>query len=127
MCPFGSLQESIYKIAKAIGFKRFQTQLPQKWHDRLKWGKYIVFFFLLTVSLFWMGWAEKLSEVEPFKTTFLVGVMNRSWPYGLFVAVILGVSIFIERPYCSLPLGCFAGHSSTFRWFGLKRKQDCNS
>ncbi len=54
-----------------------------------------------------MGWAEKLSEVEPFKTTFLVGVMNRSWPYGLFVAVILGVSIFIERPYCKyiLPLG----------------------
>ncbi|HRF21322.1 MAG TPA: 4Fe-4S binding protein [Comamonas denitrificans] len=129
MCPFGSLQESIYKIAKAIGFKRFQTQLPQKWHDRLKWGKYIVFFFLLTVSLFSMGWAEKLSEVEPFKTTFLVGVMNRSWPYGLFVAVILGVSIFIERPYCKYicPLGASLAIPSTFRWFGLKRKQDCNS
>ncbi len=54
--------------------------------------------------------------------------MNRSWPYGLFVAVISGVSIFIERPYLQihLPLGCFTSHSSTFRWFGLKRKQDCD-
>ena len=45
-----------------------------------------------------MGLAEKLAEVEPFKTTFLVGVMNRAWPYGLFVAAILGVNpIAIER------------------------------
>ena len=99
MCPFGSLQEGIYKIARAVGLKRFQTQLPQKWHDRLKWLKYAIFFFLLTVSMFSMGLAEKLSEVEPFKTTFLVGVMNRAWPSSLFLAAFLRVSIFIERPY----------------------------
>lgn len=129
MCPFGSLQEAIYKIAETIGLKRFQTQLPQRWHDRLKWVKYAVFFFLLTVSMFSMGLAEKLAEVEPFKTTFLVGVMNRAWPYGLFVAAILGVSIFIERPYCKYicPLGASLAMPSTFRWFGLKRKQDCNA
>ena len=129
MCPFGSLQESIYKIARMVGLKRFQTALPQKWHDRLKWVKYAVFFGLLAVSMFSMGMAEKLSEVEPFKTTFLVGVMNRAWPYGLFLAAILGVSIFIERPYCKYicPLGASLAMPSTFRWFGLKRKQDCNS
>ena len=129
MCPFGSLQESIYKIARAVGLGRFQTKLPQRWHDRLKWVKYAVFFGLLAVSMFSMGLAEKLAEVEPFKTTFLVGVMNRAWPYGLFVAAILGVSIFIERPYCKYicPLGASLAMPSTFRWFGLKRKQDCNS
>ena len=129
MCPFGSMQEAIYKIAHFIGLGRFQTKLPQKWHDRLKWLKYAVFFFLLAVSMFSMGLAEKLSEVEPFKTTFLVGVMNRAWPYGLFVAAILGLSIFIERPYCKYicPLGASLAMPSTFRWFGLKRKQDCNS
>lgn len=129
MCPFGSLQEAIFKIAKALGLKRFQTQLPQKWHDRLKWIKYAVFFVLLAVSMFSMGLAEVLAEIEPFKTTFLVGVMNRAWPYGLFVAAILGVSIFIERPYCKYicPLGAALAMPSTFRWFGLRRKQDCNS
>ena len=129
MCPFGSLSEAIYKVARLIGLKRFQTQLPQKWHDRLKWLKYAIFFGLLTVSMFSMGLAEKLAEVEPFKTTFLVGIGNRAWPYGLFVAFLLGLSIFIERPYCKYlcPLGASLAMPSTFRWFGLKRKQDCNS
>jgi NosR/NirI family transcriptional regulator, nitrous oxide reductase regulator len=129
MCPFGSLSEAIYKVAGVVGLKRFQTQLPQRWHDRLKWLKYAVFFGLITVSMFSMGLAEKLSEVEPFKTTFLVGIQNRAWPYGLFVAAILGLSIFIERPYCKYicPLGASLAMPSTFRWFGLKRKQDCNS
>jgi NosR/NirI family nitrous oxide reductase transcriptional regulator len=129
MCPFGSLSEAIYKVASKLGFKRFQTQVPQRWHDRLKWLKYIIFFGLITLSMFSMGLAEKLSEVEPFKTTFLVGIQNRAWPYGLFVAAILGLSIFIERPYCKYicPLGASLAMPSTFRWFGLKRKQDCNS
>ncbi len=129
MCPFGSLSEAIYKVARKVGFKRFQRQVPQRWHDRLKWLKYILFFGLITVSMFSMGLAEKLSEVEPFKTTFLVGIFNRPWPYGLFVAAILGLSIFIERPYCKYicPLGASLAMPSTFRWFGLKRKQDCNS
>ena len=129
MCPFGSLSEAIFKVARKVGFKRFQGQVPQRWHDRLKWVKYVIFFGLITVSMFSMGLAEKLSEVEPFKTTFLVGVFNRPWPYGLFVAAILGLSIFIERPYCKYicPLGASLAMPSTFRWFGLKRKQDCNS
>ena len=129
MCPFGSLSEAIYKVAQHVGLKRWQTQLPQPWHDRLKWLKYAVFFGLLTVSMFSMGLAEVLAEVEPFKTTFLVGIGNRSWPYGLFVCTLLGLSIFIERPYCKYlcPLGAALAMPSTFRWFGLPRKQECHS
>ncbi len=129
MCPFGSLSEAMYKLGGLIGLKRFQGHLPRVWHDRLKWVKYAVFFGLLTVSVFSMGLAEMLAEVEPFKTTFLVGVSHRAWPYGLFVCAILGLSIFIERPYCKYicPLGAALAMPSTFRWFGLPRKQDCNS
>ncbi|MDP3086190.1 MAG: 4Fe-4S binding protein [Rubrivivax sp.] len=127
-CPFGSLQEIIYKLAAKLGLKRWQFKLPQAWHDRLKWVKYGLFFGLLAVSMFSMGLAEVLAEVEPFKTTFLVGITNRSWPYGLFVAALLGLSIFIERPYCKYlcPLGGALAMPSTFRWFGLRRKPDCN-
>jgi NosR/NirI family nitrous oxide reductase transcriptional regulator len=129
MCPFGSLSEAIYKIGEAVGLKRFQGHLPRVWHDRLKWLKYAIFFGLVIVSMFSMGLAEVLSEVEPFKTTFLVGISNRAWPYGLFVCMLLGMSLFIERPYCKYicPLGAALAMPSTFRWFGLKRKQDCNS
>jgi NosR/NirI family transcriptional regulator, nitrous oxide reductase regulator len=128
MCPFGSLQEILYKLAARLGLARWQFKLPQRWHDRLKWLKYGLFFGLLAVSMFSMGLAEVLAEVEPFKTTFLVGVSHRAWPYGLFVAALLGLSIFIERPYCKYlcPLGGALAMPSTFRWFGLRRKPDCN-
>jgi len=129
LCPFGSLSELLYKVGGAIGLKRFQFALPIKWHNRLKWVKYAVFFGLLAVSMFSMGLAEKLAEVEPFKTTFLVGLFNRSWPYTLFAAGLLGLSIFMERPFCKYlcPLGASLAMPSTFRWFGLRRKQECDS
>ncbi len=129
LCPFGSLSELLYKVGGAVGLKRFQFALPIKWHNRLKWVKYAVFFGLLAVSMFSMGLAEKLAEVEPFKTTFLVGMFNRSWPYTLFAAGLLGLSIFMERPFCKYlcPLGASLAMPSTFRWFGLRRKQECDS
>ena len=129
LCPFGSLSELLYKVGGKVGLKRFQFQLPRPLHDKLKWVKYGVFFGLLAVSLFSMSRAEVLAEIEPFKTTFLVGIFNRPWPYGLFVAVLLGLSIFTERPYCKYlcPLGASLAMPSTFRWFGLRRKQECNS
>jgi NosR/NirI family nitrous oxide reductase transcriptional regulator len=129
LCPFGSMSELIYKVAGALGFKRWQGHLPMRWHNRLKWVKYGVFFGLLAVSIFSMSLAEQLAEVEPFKTTFLVGMFNRSWPYTLFVAALLGLSLFIERPFCKYlcPLGAALAMPSTFRWFGLKRKQECAS
>jgi NosR/NirI family nitrous oxide reductase transcriptional regulator len=76
-----------------------------------------------------MGLAEKLAEVEPFKTTFLVGITNRSWPYSLFAASLLGLAIFVERPFCKYlcPLGAALAMPTTFRWFGLKRKDECTS
>ncbi|MBL8442707.1 MAG: 4Fe-4S binding protein, partial [Zoogloeaceae bacterium] len=65
LCPFGSLSELLYKIAGAVGLKRFQFAVPMRLHNRLKWLKYAVFFGLLAVSVFSMGLAEKLAEVEP--------------------------------------------------------------
>ena len=129
MCPFGSLSELLYKVAGYIGLRRFQFMLPMAWHNRLKWVKYVVFFGLLAVSLFSMGLAEKLAEVEPFKTTFLVGLLNRSWPYTIFAASLIGLSLFTERPFCKYlcPLGAGLAMPTTFRWFGLRRKQECTS
>jgi NosR/NirI family nitrous oxide reductase transcriptional regulator len=129
LCPFGSLSELIYKVAGAIGLARFQRALPKALHDKLKWVKYGVFFGLLAVSMFSMTTAEMLAEVEPFKTTFLVGWFQRAWPYTLFAASLLALSIFIERPFCKYlcPLGASLAMPSTFRWFGLRRKQECST
>lgn len=129
LCPMGSLQHLAYRLGQVIGLGRYQRLLPKRLHDKLKWTKYVVFAVLLAVSLWSMEAAETLAEIEPFKTTFLVGPWNRPWPYTLFVAVILGISILSERPYCKYlcPLGASLAVPSTFRLFGLKRKQECTT
>jgi NosR/NirI family transcriptional regulator, nitrous oxide reductase regulator len=129
LCPFGSLQHLAFKLGEAIGLKRFQRLLPKTLHDRLKWIKYAIFAVLVVVSFVSMEMAETLAEIEPFKTTFLVGVWNRSWPFVAFVGVILGISILSERPYCKYicPLGAGLAIPTMFRMFGLKRKQECET
>ena len=128
MCPYGSLAELVYHVAGKLGLKRYQRHLlPQNWHDRLKWIKYGIFAILLAVSFYSIGLAEKLAEIEPFKTTFLVGVWNRSWPFVTFWTVLIVASAFFERPFCKYlcPLGAALAVPSTFRWWGLKRKKEC--
>lgn len=127
LCPYGALTEFAYKVAGKLGLKRFQRELPQWLHDRLKWTKYLVFAGLLGVSFYSMDLAEKLAEVEPFKTTFLVGVWNRSWPFVTFWLVLFGAALIIERPFCKYlcPLGAGLAVPSTFRWWGLTRKAEC--
>nr|WP_307728166.1 4Fe-4S binding protein [Massilia terrae] len=129
LCPMGSLQHLAYRLGQVIGLGRYQRLLPKRVHDKLKWVKYIAFAVLLAVSLWSMEAAETLAEIEPFKTTFLVGPWNRPWPYTLFVAAILGIAILSERPYCKYlcPLGAALAVPSTFRLSGLKRKQECTS
>ncbi|WP_293237356.1 NosR/NirI family protein [Paludibacterium sp.] len=129
MCPFGSLTELIYKLGGALGLKKWQRRLPARWHGRLRLIKYLAFFVLLAVSVFSMPWAEKLAEIEPFKTTFLVGVLHRSWPFVLFWTVIIGLSIFVERPFCKYlcPMGAALALPTRFRLFALRRKPGCTT
>ncbi|MCE1184234.1 MAG: NosR/NirI family protein [Rhodocyclales bacterium] len=127
LCPFGSLSELLFKLGRALGLKRFQFLLPAPLHHRLKYLKYGIFGGLLAVSFFSMGLAEQLAEVEPFKTTFLVGLFQRSGPYTLFATGLLGLSLLTERPFCKYlcPLGAALAMPTTFRWFGLRRKDEC--
>ncbi len=129
LCPFGSLQQLALSAGKLLGLQRFQRLLPKKLHDKLKWIKYAIFFVLLGTSFYSMEMAEHLAEIEPFKTTFLVGVWNRTWPFWLFIGGILGLSFFSERPYCKYicPLGAGLAIPSKLRLFGLKRKTECQT
>ena len=129
LCPYGALTEMSYKIAGTLGLKRWQWIPPKHWHDRAKWLKYFIFAGLLGVSFYSMPLAEKLAEVEPFKTTFLVGVWNREWPFVSYWVLLFAAALIVERPFCKYlcPLGAALAVPSTFRFFGLKRKKECES
>lgn len=127
LCPFGSLSELLYRGARRLGLGRWQFTLPARWHHRLRWGKYLVLLLLVAASFHSMALAERMAEVEPFKTTFMVHVWNRSWPFVLFWSALMAVSLLVERPFCKYlcPLGAALALPSRFRLFGLRRKAEC--
>ncbi len=127
LCPFGALQELLNRGAKAIGIK--QLKIPFYIHERLWTIKYIIFLMLLALSLYSMAMAELASEIEPFKTTFLLH-FNREWPFVLYAGLLLGISLFNERFFCRYlcPLGAalaIPANNRLFRW--LKRRKECGS
>lgn len=130
LCPYGSLSELSFKIAGALGLKRFQFHLPMPWHNRLRWLKYGIFALLVGVSFYDISLAEQMAEVEPFKSTFLVGgVWNRAWPFVAYWAALFVLGLFVERPFCKYlcPLGAGLAIPTTFRFIKLKRKEECTT
>ncbi|MFZ2269291.1 MAG: 4Fe-4S binding protein [Azonexus sp.] len=130
LCPYGSLSELSFKIAGALGLKRFQFHLSMPWHNRLRWLKYGIFGLLVGVSFYDIGLAEQMAEVEPFKSTFLVGgVWTRAWPFVAYWVALFVLGLFVERPFCKYlcPLGAGLAIPTTFRFIKLKRKDECTT
>lgn len=127
LCPFGAMQELLSKIAKALHVP--QIAVPWWLHERLWALKYVLFLVLFGVSLHSLNWAERLAEVEPFKTAIVLK-FAREWPYVLFAASMLAAGLFIERFYCRYvcPLGAalaIPGKIRLFEW--LKRYKECGA
>lgn len=127
LCPFGSLQELLNKAAKLLHIP--QISVPWGLHERLWPIKYIIFLGLFGTSLYSVGLAERLSEVEPFKTVIVLHFL-RAWPFVLFAGLLLVAGLFVERFYCRYlcPLGAalaIPGRLRMFEW--LKRYDECGS
>ena len=127
LCPFGALQELTNGIAKQLGVK--QIRLPFKIHERMTALKYIIFLLLFGFSLYDLGLAEHLAEVEPFKTSIILK-FQRAWPYVAFALVLVAIGLFIERFYCRYlcPLGAALAIPAKLRLFNwLKRYRECGN
>ncbi len=127
LCPFGALQELSNRLARYFGVR--QIELPWNLNERLSAIKYLIFLGLAGVALASLERAEQLAEVEPFKTAIVLK-FDRSWPFVLYAAVILGIGLFIERFYCRYlcPLGAALAIPARLRIFDwLKRYRECGN
>ncbi|NLG59090.1 MAG: regulatory protein NosR [Gammaproteobacteria bacterium] len=127
LCPFGALQELTNRIAKAL--KVPQLKIPWAVHERLWPIKYIIFLVLFAVALGSLAHAERLAEVEPFKTAIVLRFM-REWWFVLFAVALLVAGLFVERFFCRYlcPLGAalaIPGRLRMFDW--LKRYRECGN
>jgi NosR/NirI family nitrous oxide reductase transcriptional regulator len=125
LCPFGALQEFVNRFAKLVRIP--QVRVPWGLHERIWPLKYVIFLGLFGLSLYSLAWAERLSEIEPFKTAIILKFV-REWPFVLFAVLLLVAGLFIERFFCRYlcPLGAalaIPGRLRMFEW--LKRYSEC--
>lgn len=127
LCPFGALQELTNRIAKRLGVR--QLKIRHGVAQRLSTLKYVIFLLLFGFSLYDLGVAEQLAEVEPFKTAIILHFV-RHWPFVLFAVALLAAGLFIERFFCRYlcPLGAALAIPARLRIFNwLKRYRDCGN
>ena len=127
LCPFGALQELTNQIARKLGIP--QWTLPWGLHERLWPIKYMIFLGLFGASLVSIEQAERLAEVEPFKTAIVLKFV-RAWPFVAYAVALLVAGLFVERFYCRYlcPLGAALAIPARMRMFDwLKRYHECGS
>jgi NosR/NirI family nitrous oxide reductase transcriptional regulator len=125
LCPFGALQEMLGWVAKRLRIR--QWKITDRDHQRLQWVKYLILIGLLPTAFYSLTLAERLAEVEPFKTSITLFFV-RSWPFVLYALIVLGLGLFVHKFYCRYvcPLGAglaMLGKFHLFSW--LKRIDAC--
>ena len=125
LCPFGALQELTFQVFQRFRLPRFE--IPAMVHERLWALKYIILLTLFGLSLQSLTQAERLAEVEPFKTAITLR-FTREWGYVLYAAALVLLSALNRKFYCKYlcPLGAALTIPGKFRIFDwLRRHREC--
>ncbi|MFY3302521.1 4Fe-4S binding protein [Achromobacter xylosoxidans] len=127
LCPFGALQELANRVARRLGLR--QVTVRHGVNQRLSTLKYVIFLVLFGFSLYDLALAERLAEVEPFKTAIILRFL-RDWPFVVFAVALVAAGLFIERFFCRYlcPLGAALAIPARLRIFNwLRRYRDCGN
>jgi transcriptional regulator of nitric oxide reductase/ferredoxin len=127
LCPFGALQE--IAAAAARRWRVPQIRVPRRLDRAMVRVKYVVLTALLAAAVAAPGLADKLAEVEPFKTAITL-VFVRSWPFVAYAAGLLLAGAFLYKGFCRYlcPLGAalaLGGQARLWRW--LPRREACGA
>ena len=127
ICPFGALQEIMFKIRSLVFKNDTSIEFPITITNKLRYLRYLIFFSLTIVSFISFDYAELLAEIEPFKTTWILGITNRSFLISFYTVFLLGIGLITYRFFCRFicPLGAFLSFLSIFTIFRLRRRGTC--
>ncbi len=127
LCPFGALQELVSRIARVLRVP--QVRLRTAVDAKLKWIKYVLLAGVLVSALFAPQLADKLVEIEPFKTAITLYFV-RSWPFVVYAGGLLVASAVVYKFFCRYlcPFGAglaVLGKLRVFQW--LPRRAECGT
>jgi transcriptional regulator of nitric oxide reductase len=127
LCPFGALQEVAGLAGQALRLP--QVVVRRVLDARLKRVKYGVLAAILVAAVWAPAQADRLVELEPFKTAITLNFV-RGWPYVAYAVGLLLVAMVVNKAFCRYlcPLGAtlaLLGRVRLLDW--IPRRAECGT
>ena len=124
ICPLGSIQEWIGKLGKKIFKKKYNTFIPKKVHNVLKYFRYVS--LIAVVVLTYNAATLVFLEVDPYYALYHFFTDEVTIGSLVVLGITLIGSLFVERPWCkyACPYGAFLGLIGKISLFKIKRNAD---
>ncbi len=127
LCPFGALQELFNLLGQAL--KLPQLAVRRVLDARLKRVKYGVLAATLLAAVWAPAQADRLVELEPFKTAITLNFV-RAWPYVAYAVGLLALGMVVNKAFCRYlcPLGAtlaLLGRVRLLDW--IPRRAECGT
>lgn len=127
LCPFGALQEFAHHLGRRLRLPRLEPSA--RWDDRLRLLKYVALGGLLATVIITPEHADKVAEIEPFKTAITV-MFVRDWYYVAYAVFWLVLGLFVFKAFCRFlcPLGAVMAIGGMLRardW--IPRRVECGT
>jgi len=127
LCPFGALQELMGQLGRALRLP--QLVVRRALDARLRRIKFLVLAAVMAAAWFAPALADRLVEVEPFKTAITLA-FDRAWPFVAWAAVLLALAMVSTKFFCRYlcPLGAalaLAGRVRMLDW--IRRRAECGT
>ena len=122
--PLGSVQEWIGKIGKKVFKKRYNKLVPEKIHNILKYGRYIVLIWVIYVTT--KSLSLVFQDYDPYYALINFYTNEVAISALIIIGIVLLASVFVERPWCkyACPYGGFLGLVSQVKITKIKRDKN---
>jgi polyferredoxin len=123
VCPLGTVQEWMAKLGKKLFKRRYNHFVPAKLDKALRYARYIVLAW--TIYLTAATGLLVFAEYDPYFALFNFWNAEVSVTGLAVLFLTLGLSLFVERPWCkyACPYGAVLGLTNLFRVFQIRRSE----
>jgi len=121
VCPLGTIQEWVAKWGKKLFRRRYNHFVPTRIDNLLRYIRYLVLAWVVYVTA--VTGTLIFADYDPYFALFNFWSGEVAWTALAILGLTLGLSLFVERPWCkyACPYGAVLGISNLFRVFKIKR------
>jgi len=123
VCPLGTVQEWVSKWGRKLFRRRFNHFVPTRVDNLLRYARYLVLAWVLYVTA--VSGKLIFADYDPYFALFNFWSGEVAWTALAILGLTLGLSLFVERPWCkyACPYGAVLGLSNLLRVFKIQRAE----